>query len=200
MYIEILICGVKRWTSVWGDPLVTGLVIMALFLVATILCAGTAMRSDGREKLFWALAAAAALVFAANVHLDLHVLPNAIGRCAAKTQGWYDQKETARAAFITGAAILMAVLLATIAWMFWRQLIANIILSLGFALTVGMDAIKGFGRKGWEKLYDVPVGPFRLPDVPELLGAALVILGAALALRRLRGSVARRLGGAENLP
>lgn len=194
MYLDILRCGVNRWTSVWGDPLVTGLIIMGLFLVAASLCAGVAVRCDGREKVFWALAAAAALVFAANVHLDLHVLPNAIGQCMAKAQGWYDQRETARAVFIAGVAISTAALMLTVVWIFWRQLIANIIVSLGFVLTGGAQAAKGFGRHGWDRLYDVPVGPFRLPDLPDMVGAALVIIGAALALRRLRASVAGRCG------
>lgn len=200
MYLEILRCGVDRWTSVWGDPLVTGLIIMGLFLVAAALCAGATVRSTGREKLFWAFAAAAALVFAANVHLDLHVLPKSIGHCMARAQGWYDQREVARAFFVACVAISTAALMLTVVWIFWWQLTANIIVTLGFALTGGVQAAKGFGRHGWDRLYDVPFGPFRLPDLPDMIGAALVIIGAALALRRLRGSVARGGGRAANLP
>ena len=188
MYFEILRCGLGRWMSKWGDPLVTGLFIMGLFLVAAALCAKVAACTDGREKVFWTLAAAAALTFAANVHLDLHVLPNAIGHCAARAQGWYEQRELARGAFIAGVAVVMAAVLVAAFWMFWRHLTGNIVLTLGFALTGGMQAAKGFGRKGWDRLYDIPVGPFRLPDLPDIIGAALLIIGAALALRRLRRS------------
>ncbi len=186
MSFDILRCGLSRWTSVWGDPLVTGLIIMALFLVAASLCARAAHRSDGREKTFWALTAAVALALAANVHLDLHVLPKSIGHCMAQAQGWYDQREAARAVFVAGAVVVAAGMIATALWLFWRQMTSNIILTLGFFLTGGAQASKGFGRKGWDRLYDIPVGPFRLPDIPDVMGAALVIIGAALALRRLR--------------
>lgn len=200
MYLEILRCGVSRWISVWGDPLVTGLIIMGLFLAAAALCGCTAARAHGREKTFWRLAAAAALIFAANVHLDLHVLPNYIGHCAARAQGWYDQREIARAAFIAAVAVVVAALLAAIFWKFWRQLTANIVLASGFALAGGMQAAKGFGRKGWDRLYDIPVGPFRLPDLPDIIGAVLLIIGAALALRRLRRNRAGRPDQAANPP
>lgn len=192
MYLEILRCGVSRWTSVWGDPLVTGLFIMGLFLAAAALCSKAAACAHGREKVFWMLAAAAATIFAANVHLDVHVLPNAIGHCAARAQGWYDQRELARGAFVAGVAVVTAAFLSVIFWTFWRYLTGNIVLTLGFVLTGGMQAAKGFGRKGWDRLYDVPVGPFRLPDLPDIFGAALLIIGAALALRRLRCSRAGR--------
>ena len=200
MYLDILRCGVGRWTSVWGDPLVTGLIIMGLFLVAAALCAVAAARTDGRERLFWALAAVAALVFAANVHLDLHILPNAIGHCAARAQGWYDQREIARSTFVVVAAIAMAVLLFAILWVFGRQLITNFVLTSGFALTVSIDAAKGFGRKGWEALFDAPIGFLRLIDLTEMVGAILVILGAALAVRRLRDGLARRSRRTTKLP
>lgn len=191
MSFEILRCGVGRWTAVWGDPLAAGLVIMGLFLVAAGLCAAAAVQTRGREAWFWALAALAAALFGANVHLDLHVLPNAIGHCMANAQGWIDQKEFARTAFMTGAAVLLVMLFLAIGWMFWRQLMANNVLTLGFAVTVGIDAAKGFGRKGWEDSYDVPFGLFKLPDLPEIAGAALLIIGAAFALGRLRRNAVR---------
>lgn len=182
MYFEILRCGLSRWTSIWGDPLVTGLVIMGLFIVAAGLCAVVAARRKGREALFWALAAAAALIFAANVHLDLHVLPKSIGHCAAHAQGWYQEREAARSAFIIVAAIALTVLLLTVFWVFWRQLMANITLSTGFALTVALVAAKGFGRKRWEVLFDVPLGPVSFSAMAEMIGAVLVIIGAALVV------------------
>ncbi len=160
MTFEILHCGLSRWTSVWGDPLVTGLIIMALFLFAAGLCARAAHRSDEREKTFWTLAAVAALALAANVHLDLHVLPKSIGHCMAQAQGWYDQRETARAVFISGAVVAAAGMIATALWFFWRQMTSNIILTLGFVLTGVAQASKGFWRTGWGRLYDIPVGPF----------------------------------------
>ncbi len=200
MSLDILRCGVGRWTSAWGDPLTTGFVIMALFLVAAGLCASVAARCDKREKMFWALAAATALAFAANVHLDLHVLPKSIGHCMAQAQGWYDRKEAARSVFIAGAVIVAGALALMAVWRFRRQMAANIILVLGFALTGGVQASKGFGRKGWDKLYDIPFGPFRLPDLPDVIGAVLMIIGAALALRRLRATAAERHDPGARLP
>lgn len=191
MYLEILHCGLNRWTKNWGDPLLLGSAVTALFVLAAALSLYLALRTTGREAWFWALAALAAALFGANVHLDLHVLPNAIGHCMANAQGWIDQKEFARTAFMTGAAVLLVMLFLAIGWMFWRQLMANIVLTLGFAVTVGIDAAKGFGRKGWEDSYDVPFGLFKLLDLPEIAGAALLIIGAALALGRLQRNAAR---------
>ena len=186
MSYEIVECGVARWTSLWGDPLVTGLVVMALFLVAAALCAATAVRAEGREKVFWALAAFAALIFAINVHLELHLLPKSVGHCMAKAQGWYRQRGSVRAVLVLAAAVMLLALILTTCWVFWRQLIANLTVTLGFALTGGVQSAKGFGPKGVEKLYDIPVGPFRLPDLPDMVGATLVIIGCVLALRRIR--------------
>ncbi len=200
MTFEILRCGVDRWTSVWGDPLFTGLLIMGLFLVAAALCGWAAARTDGHQRLFWSLAAAGALVFAANVHLDLHVIPKSIGHCLARAQGWYDQRDVARAIFISGALAAAAVVIFVAVRILWRQMTANIIVTLGFVVTGGAQASKGFGKKGWDRLYDIPVGPFRLPDLPDIIGAALLIIGAALALRRLRRSGALRTGQPASPP
>ena len=104
----------------------------------------------------------------------------------AKAQGWYRQRGSVRAVLVLAAAVMLLALILTTCWVFWRQLIANLTVTLGFALTGGVQSAKGFGPKGVEKLYDIPVGRFRLPDLPDMVGATLVIIGCVLALRRIR--------------
>ena len=182
MYLDILHCGLARWTDKWGDPLLQGVAIMGLFALAAALATLAALRTKGRDRLFWVSVACACALFAANVHLDLHVLPNAIGRCAAAAQGWFDQKEIARAAFIGGALAATGGLALVVLWQFWRQLKENLLVLLGVGLTVGAQAAKGLGWKGDELAF----GPVSAPDAPDVIGAAMVIVGALIALRRLR--------------
>ncbi len=183
MYLEILRCGVDRWVSIWGDPLLSGALIMALFGVAAGLCGMVAARSDGRERVFWAAASLAAVFLVFNAHLDLHVLPGSIGRCAAKAQGWYDQRRSVQAIYLAVVMLSALAVLGTAAWMFRRQLTANVTVTTGLVVTLGALAAKGAGFHSLDEYHDLTIGPLKLTDLPEVAGAVFIIIGAWSALR-----------------
>ena len=186
MYLEILRCGVDRWTSIWGDPVWSGGLIMALFGVASLLCGRTAGRTHGRARVFWIGASLCALVLVFNAHLDLHALPASLGRCAAKAQGWYDQRKSVQAIYLAVVAGSALLIISAAIWIFRRQLMANLLVTAGLVVTIGALAGKGSGFHQIDWLYQFRVGPLKVTDLPEIVGACLVILGAVFALKRLR--------------
>lgn len=186
MYTEILTCGINRWTKNWGDPLLLGSAITALFAVAAALSIILALKAKGRERLFWIAVALAAMLFGANVHLDLHVLTTAIGRCAAQSQGWYDQREVVRGAFLAGVIVSVGVSALALVWLFRVQIIANPVILVGLGATTVMQALKAVGWNGLDCLGGLTFGPVRALDAPDVMCAILVTIGALWAMWRLR--------------
>lgn len=184
MYIDILRCGIDRWTNQWGDPFWEGLIITAAFVLSAGLSGYVATKLSGRERLFWTSSAIAASVFAANTHLDLHILPNAFGRCAASAQGWTHLGQTVQAVFVVTAFLVGGGVAASIAWVFRSQFRTHVTVFIGFCLILGALAVKGAGVRIVERAAEISFGPVALAEAPDLIGAALIVLGALVTLRR----------------
>jgi hypothetical protein len=186
MQSDILGCAIGRWTVIWGDPLLTGSVSMLLYGLGGVLLLRVARRSGAGDRRLWVVCAALFFFQVLNTHLDLHALPAAVGHCLAHAQGWYENRGAVKllGLVLIGAAMMLVLIVATVAW--WRSIRANTMLILGVAIALGFTLIKGTAVNVAEEVYNQQVGPFRWADLLEFSGIALAMLAAARRLRSLR--------------
>lgn len=192
-YAEILNCGIERWSLLWGDLMVTGMIIMAAYAVVAVLMFWVAQRAAGRaagrERWFWRLCGLLFFFMVFNTHFDLHALPTSIGYCLSKSQGWHDQRGAFRMTVMAGTAGFVALSLLVLLMIFARNIAGNLLLVLGVAVIAGFTATKAIGHKEAEQLYAErfylePIGVFHMADVIELSGIAIVLLAALWRLVR----------------
>ncbi len=179
-------CAIRRWTIMWGDPMLTGTVSMLLYGIGGVLLLRVARRTGSSDRRLWQLCAILFFFQVVNTHLDLHALPGAIGHCVSRAQGWYESRGQVRVLglIVIAAITLVVVAAATIAW--WRSLKANALLVLGVTITVAFTLVRGTALDDLERIYHFNVGPFTWGDLIEYAGIAIASLAAVLRLRRLR--------------
>lgn len=118
--MTIFPCAFSRWSPVIGDNHPVGWLTVAVYLLATVACARTALGTgftplkEKREQAFWWLATSLMAFLAVNKQIDLQSLLTAVARCAALDQGWYEDRQAVQRGFIIGliaggvAGILLA--------------------------------------------------------------------------------------------
>lgn len=108
----LLDCAATRWQPAIGDPTWQGWATVVLCAVVALLALRKAGQGDfpavsrGRERVFWTAAALAMAVLAVNKQLDLQSALTALGRCAAKAQGWYQQRRIVQVEFLMVLAVM----------------------------------------------------------------------------------------------
>jgi hypothetical protein len=185
-------CAIRRWTLIWGDPLLTGSVSMLLYGVAGLLLLWVARRTGAGDRRLWQVCAILFFLQVVNTHLDLHAVPAAIGHCVSQAQGWYENRGQVKLLGLVLIGILGAVVLIAAAIGSWRSIRGNALLVLGVTVAIGMTLVKGAGLDAAEKMYHVQLGPFRWADLIEYSGIAIAGLAAVLRLRRMRHERPRR--------
>lgn len=172
---NILSCAVGRWTSIWGDPVMSGTAVMLAYAVAASLTAWVAYTHAGPRTYrgLWAACAALLAFQVANTHLDLQVLVGSLGRCMAHAQGWYGHKDIVKLGAAAVAGVLLAVALLWVLVRCHKALRRHIWLTAGMGMSLGMSLAHAVG------VGDGPMG-----WVIEMAGIVLIILAAVLHLRR----------------
>ena len=182
------------WRPGVGDPTFIGWLTVLAYLVAAGLCLACAWRAPRifadhhrQHRLVWGGLAAGLLLLALNKQLDLQTLVTEVGRAVAYQQGWYDWRQPVQILIVglLGLAALAAFLL--LAWQVrhvWRQywLLLLGLLFIGRFVLVRAAAIWGIPLPQLSRL----TGGVRLNWLLELAGAAVIMLAAALNLRRGR--------------
>lgn len=108
-------CAFQTWSPGIGDATVWGWVTVALYALAALVAALTARAapfppaSRLREQVFWTCLAVAMAALAVNKQLDLQSLMTALARCAAQTQGWYEDRRVVQMLFILGLVLFALV-------------------------------------------------------------------------------------------
>jgi hypothetical protein len=184
-------CALARWSPGIGDPTAMGWGTVLVYLAAAGISAAVALRapfprrSCHRERAFWLLLACVLLVLAVNKQLDLQSYLTAVGRCAAKLEGWYDSRRVVQQAVILGLVLLMA-LMATVLWRVMRGTLARSGAALaGLVLVLGFVAIRAVGFHHVDALIRLHVLDMRLNWLFELTGPVLIgLAGLWLLLRR----------------
>lgn len=181
-----MLCGIEEWMQIWGDPLLSGTIYMVSYGVTALLIFRAARVAEGRERWYWRLCGFLFLFQFANTHLDLHALIWTTGRCLAHAQGWYDYRRELQVGFLIGVTLLIALVLCIVMILFIRNLVGNILLTLGVAIALGFTLVKGINYHGLEHFYNVQVGPFYTADFIEFSGIALAFFATLIKLRQYR--------------
>lgn len=183
---DAFLCGVDRWTNLWGDPLLRGSIFMLSYGVAALMIFRAAREVTSRERGYWRLCGVLFVFQVVNQHLDLHALPGTFGRCLALAQGWYQHRLEVQSAFLAAVAAIMALILLIVLITFFRDIFSYFLLTLGVATALGFTVVKGIGHDGFEQYYGGHLGPFRTADFIEYSGIVLAFLAALIRLRKIR--------------
>lgn len=177
-------CGIKDWWAFAGDPLVSGSVFMASYGLTAWLIFRVAVRTVGKERNYWWLCGWLFGFQVINVNADLHGLVFTVGRCLSRAQGWYEDRHVVQFYVLVGLALVALLIVLLILLSFFRNIVGNLLLTLGVGTAVGLTLVKGVNYHNLERYYAGSFGPFRGGDLIELSGIALAFLAAAWRLTR----------------
>jgi hypothetical protein len=179
-------CIADRWSPGIGDPSVMGWMTVAAYLVTAALAFRVAARlPGGRLRVFWALVTGLMLCLALNKQLDLQSALTALGRCIAKAQDWYDDRQSVQVEFILG--LLGAALLSLLAGLILlrRDLAANLLALVGLVFVAGFVMVRAVGFHHVDAFLGSTVQDVRVNWILEWAGLVLISVNALILGRRL---------------
>ena len=181
---ELLACVFADWSPKIGDPTVIGWITVACYFAAGALAALVFNRKFGRQRMFWLGLSALLLALAINKQLDLQSALTAAGRCIAKVQGWYHERQSVQIKFIF--SIIGTGLIATILifWAMRRELSDVWLALLGFIFLVGFVAIRAAGFHHVDHFIGIKIGNVHVNWAIELGGIAMISMNALYLLLR----------------
>jgi len=189
MIWDAFLCGIEHWTDIWGDPLLSGTIFMASYGVTALLIFRASSGAEARENWYWKICGSLFLFQMFNTNLDLHALIFTTGRCLAHAQGWYENRREFQFILLLVLAFIISLILLVVLIVFFRNIIENILLTLGVSIALGFTLIKGINYHDIEQYYSHAIGPFRVADFIEFSG---VVLANIAALIRLNTNKIRR--------
>jgi hypothetical protein len=166
-----------------GDPTVLGWTITLGFGVAsgTALCAFALQPKRARERALWLCLGLALGFLALNKQLDLQVTLDHVGRSLARAQGWYQDRDVVKVAFLLLLTAVVAEGLGLLAWLSWPWSRPS-----GAALAgATVIATHVLLRAASLELFDIRdlLGGWNFYPILELVGIAVVAASASLELR-----------------
>lgn len=183
---ELINCVLADWSPTLGDPTVMGWVTVAGYLLATVLAVVVFVRQSGRQRVFWLGLSCLLLALAINKQLDLQSALTAAGRCLAKAQGWYDQRQAVQLQFILIIAGTSLVAACIIAWLMRRELIHIWLGLLGLTILLAFIVIRAAGFHHFDAFIGFQIGGIRMNWILELGGIAAISFNALHLLLRGR--------------
>jgi FtsH-binding integral membrane protein len=183
---ELVNCVFTSWSPTLGDPTVMGWVTVVCYLAATVLSAFTSYSLIGRQRVFWLGLTVLLLALAINKQLDLQSALTEAGRCLAKAQRWYEERQSVQVKFIfwVMATSLVAALLS--AWVMRHDLGKIWLALVGLAFLVAFIAVRAAGFHHFDRFIGFAFGSIRMNWVLELGGIAAIIGNALFLLLRCR--------------
>lgn len=187
---QILTCSFERWSPGIGDPTLLGWSTVAVYFAVAVLALCVARRapfpfqSKSRERFFWLCLFGILCFLGVNKQLDLQTFLTDTGRCAAKLQGWYQDRRMVQGAFLAllaGSALLLGVFLL---WMLrgsWRRSAVPI---LGLCFVMGFVLMRAVGFHHFDAMINQRFMELRLNGWFELTGPVLIALSALSLIRR----------------
>lgn len=188
-FSQTLACALNGWTPGIGDPHVMGWVTVAVYATCALAALQLSIRNPfhgpgaWRERLFWGGICVFMICLAVNKQLDLQTLMTVIGRCHAKLNGWYEQRQTMQRGFIKALALGALLLALATAWFLRASLRRNALAVLGLALVLGFVVIRAVGFHDVDKLISTELMSIRLNWIFELSGLVLILLSALPRIR-----------------
>ncbi len=154
--------------------------------VTAVLIFRAARQTTARESSYWRLCGFLFLFQLLNTNLDLHALVWTTGRCLAHAQGWYENRRETQILILTALACLVALILLLTLIVFFRNILGNILLTLGVVIALGFTMVKGINYHGFQQFYGAQIGPFRVADFIEFSGIVFAFAAALIRLRQTR--------------
>lgn len=183
---EIINCVFADWSPILGDPTLMGWVTVVCYLAATVLAVAVFIRRSGRQRIFWLGLSVLLFALAVNKQLDLQSALTAAGRCMAKAQGWYDQRQVVQVRFIVVIAGISLVAACITGWAMRREF-GDIWLGLiGLTLLLGFIVIRAAGFHHFDQFIGFQIGGIRMNWILELGGIAAISVNALYLLLRER--------------
>ena len=189
----IFLCATNHWSPVIGDPTTTGWLTVVVYLLVTILAARLAQKAPfparrrNRERVFWILLTLCFAVLAVTKQLDLQSFMTATGRCAAKLQGWYADRQQVQMLFLAMVGISGVLGLLCLLWLFRGTLPRTGLPILGLCIVLSFVLMRSAGFHHFDRMLGVPVLSLRANFVLEIAGPLLVGYSAVRQLMRRRG-------------
>ncbi len=189
-FSQILTCAHDAWSPGIGDPHIMGWITVVVYAACALAALQLSIRNPfhgpgaWRERVFWAGVCALMLCLAVNKQLDLQSLMTAIGRCHAKLNGWYNERQAMQRGFIRALALGALLLALGTAWFLRASLCRNALAVLGLALVLSFVVIRAVGFHDVDKLISTDVMSIRVNWIFELSGLVLILLSALSRLRR----------------
>ena len=189
-FSQLLTCAHDAWSPGIGDPHIMGWITVVVYAACALAALQLSIRNPfhgpgaWRERVFWAGVCALMLCLAVNKQLDLQSLMTAIGRCHAKLNGWYNERQAMQRGFIRALALGALLLALGTAWFLRASLCRNALAVLGLALVLSFVVIRAVGFHDVDKLISTDVMSIRVNWIFELSGLVLILLSALSRLRR----------------
>ena len=189
-FSQTLTCANDAWSPGIGDPHIMGWITVAVYAACALAALHLSIRNPfngpgaWRERLFWAGVCALMACLAVNKQLDLQTLMTAIGRCHAKLNGWYNERQAMQRGFIRALALGAFLLALGTAWFLRASLRRNALAVLGLAFVLGFVVIRAVGFHDVDHLISTEVMSIRVNWILELSGLVLILLNALIRQRR----------------
>ena len=204
-------CTPFPWTPTIGDPTFIGWFTVVAYAIATVLSAIVFARSDRlfkyhyyadlvirKQRLFWLVLTLVLAFLCVNKQLDLQSLFTAVGRCVAKSQGWYDTRRKIQVEFIIAIGVggLLAVVLLSL---YFRRILKDAWLAIvGFCVLVSFVVIRAASFHHVDMFLGAKFLGAKMNWILELSGIFFICIACLVLLYRYRSSrpeVTRRKDG-----
>lgn len=184
MIDELQSCLFGSWSPTIGDPSIMGWITVFSYIAASILCATVLVRRSSNQYAFWIVLTVFLALLAVNKQLDLQSALTAIGRCTAKSQGWYDQRQIVQVIFIVVLGVVSLISTSFFAWSLRKGLSQIWPAFLGFSFLVTFVVMRAAGFHGFDRFIDFELGGVRMNWLFELTGIVMISLNAFLLIGR----------------
>lgn len=181
---QTIACAHAGWTPSIGDPNIMGWVTVAVYAACALAALQLWIRNPfqgpgaSRERLFWGGVCVLMAFLGVNKELDLQTLMTVIGRCHAKLNGWYNERQALQRGFILALALGAFLFALGTAWFLRASLRRNILAVLGLAFVLGFVVIRAVGFHDVDHLISTEVMSIRVNWILELSGLVLILMNA----------------------
>jgi len=181
-----------HWTPGIGDPTIFGWLTVGAYFVAVIFCVacanqrgvGISIAGATVHRRFWWFMALALFLLGINKQLDLQTLITEIGKGVAKHQGWYEQRKSVQALFISGV-VCGGFLSMLFLWRTFRNIWEQNRLALfGLISLVCFILIRAISFHGVDRMLGLELSGVKASWLLEVGGITFIWVSATIQLKR----------------
>lgn len=168
-----------------------GWVTVAAYFVAAVLALLVAIRvkhlewedNELRNRIFWLFLMLLMVSLGLNKQLDLQTFFTAVGKCAAKLGGWYEDRRQYQEMFILSIGGLFVLVGAFLLWYFRGEMSHNWWAIIGVVFLMSFVFIRASSFHHFDVLINYEFSGIRMNWVLELSGILLICIQSLLNLQ-----------------